>query len=83
MRDYGWSLSPKDEGLRVLRVFDGMGASRVGLRAGDLIVEIDGTPVYERDLCEREDKARARVAVSVLRDGERLEFDVPLDTVVP
>jgi hypothetical protein len=72
MRDFGWSVSPKNEGYRVLRVFDGLGADRAGIRAGDLVVAIDGTPVYERDLCDRSLEERPEVPVSVERGGERI-----------
>jgi predicted aspartyl protease len=83
MRDLGWSISPKNEGYRVLRVFDGLGADRAGILPGDLVVAIDGTPVYERDLCERKQEQRPEVPVSVEREGERMEFTVPVDIVVP
>ena len=67
----------------MLRVFAGLGASRAGVEPGDLVVAIDGTPVYERDLCDREPERRPRVKVTVEREGRRIDFDVPVDIVVP
>lgn len=83
VRDIGWALRPNENGYEVLRVFEGFGASRAGVEQGDLVVAIDGTPVYERDLCDREPEQRAQVRVTVEREGQRIEFDVPVDIVVP
>lgn len=83
VREIGWALRPNEKGFEVLRVFDGFGASRAGVETGDLVVAIDGTPVYERDLCDHEPETRTQVAVTIERGGRRIDFDVPVDVVVP
>jgi hypothetical protein len=83
LRDVGWSLRPRANGYEIERVFDGFGADRAGLLAGDLVLAVDGTPVYEQDLCDRGPEQREQITVTLERDGEQMEFRVAIDTVVP
>lgn len=83
VREIGWALRPRKRGLEVLRVFDGLGASRAGVQSGDLVLAIDGTDVYERDLCDHEPEDRSSVQVKVERDGRHIDFEVAVDVVVP
>jgi carboxyl-terminal processing protease len=65
-------------GLTVVNVVPGSSAEKVGLRAGDQLVELDGTtaaamsPVVVRTAVAR----GGPVKVVVLREGRRLEFTV-------
>ena len=83
LRDVGWSLSPRQDGIEIVRVFEGFGAHRAGLLAGDLVVAIDGTPVYEQDFCDRKPEQRDEITVTGEREKANLEFLVSIDTVVP
>lgn len=66
------------EGVLVLNARDGTPAARAGLRAGDVIVQVNGQPVDSiGDLRRRIDDADAPVRLRVLRRGETL--DVTLD----
>lgn len=59
-------------------VMDGSGALEGGILPGDLIVAVDGSPVYEHTSSELVSMIRGEigttVTVSVLRDGETLEL---------
>jgi serine protease Do len=63
---------PRATGAIVMSVDDGSAAERAGLRAGDVIVEIDGRPVADtRDLLWRTAYTApgTRVTVKIFRDG--------------
>lgn len=62
------------EGLRVLAVTPGGNAERMGLRAGDVLVALNGTPLSPGD-----GAAALRHTVDSLPDGSRLEFGVRRD----
>ena len=76
----------RDEGLetqgtRVERVMPGLPAARVGLRAGDLIVAVNGAAVRDPDELVREVSKfplDSSVKLSVRRADRSLQFDVPL-----
>ncbi|MBE1236917.1 RIP metalloprotease RseP [Phaeovibrio sulfidiphilus] len=69
---------------RIAEVVDGMPAQAAGLRAGDLIVSVDGHDVEARQDVQRTvmlagDRA---VKVTVKRDGALLDYDVPVTAVM-
>jgi carboxyl-terminal processing protease len=41
----GMSVTPTDEGLRIVAVYDGSPAARGGLKKGDIITEVDGKSI--------------------------------------
>ena len=64
---------PRATGAIVMSVDDGSAAKRAGLRAGDVIVEIDGRPVADtRDLIARTASTApgTRVRMKIFRDGK-------------
>ena len=65
-----FGAEPTPEGIRVTEVPPGSIADRVGLKAGDLIVEIDGKPIVPGE------RVRARIdaakALTVLREGKKV-----------
>jgi S1-C subfamily serine protease len=74
------------ECVEVVEVVAGSPAARAGLRAEDLIVAVDGTPVEGVDDLQRlmaGELIGERVTTSVVRDGVRLELElVPVELEV-
>ena len=79
----GWAVGVKQDGYKIVEVYDGFGASRAGLQVDDVVLEIDGTPVFERELCDRSWKNRVSMEVLIQRGDEQLTRTVELDLVVP
>ena len=76
------SFGLKDnKGVLVPKVVPGSAADKAGIRQGDIIVELDGTPVQKaRDLQNRIAllKPGTSVKVAVVREGEHKTFNVEL-----
>ncbi len=53
LRNIGVVYTPKSDGLQIVKVFEGLPAWDAGLRQDDLVLAVDGTPVYERDIKDR------------------------------
>lgn len=69
--------APKGQGVLVGEVGSGSPAEKAGLKAGDVILEIDGKPIAETvDIIEQvaPKKEGEPVAIVVLRDKRRLTF---------
>jgi S1-C subfamily serine protease len=67
----------REEGVEVMEVVEGSPAARAGIRSGDLIVELDGTPIGDaRDLQRLMvgDRIGRSVEAVVWRDGELRSF---------
>ncbi|HYF08492.1 MAG TPA: DegQ family serine endoprotease [Acetobacteraceae bacterium] len=72
---------PQAQGALIRGVEPGSPAARAGLRAGDVVVALDGRPVEDpRELAGVVAQARPgrEVALTVLRDGQRREQTVAL-----
>lgn len=69
----GYFDVPENRGALVTRVLDDTPARRAGIRAGDVIVELDGRRIDDSDDLRRElaRKNAGTVRVTVLRKGER------------
>lgn len=69
----GYFDVPENRGALVTRVLDDTPARRAGIRAGDVIVELDGRRIDDSDDLRRElaRKSAGTVRVTVLRKGER------------
>jgi serine protease Do len=73
-------------GLYVRDLVPNGGAELAGIKAGDVIVKVDGNPVYESsDLQERvgELKPGDKLKLTVLRDGAEKNFNVTLKGDLP
>ena len=65
----------------IQNVFRGSPAERAGLQRNDVIVEMDGTPVTDRDkfrLKIADTPSGTRIRLGVLRDGKRVGAEVTL-----
>lgn len=79
--DLGMYLAETFPGLRVSEVRPGGWAEEAGIQAGDLVLYVDGLPVYERtDLWPFHTTRRPgdRLSVEVARDGARLRGEAPV-----
>jgi Do/DeqQ family serine protease len=68
-------------GLYVNDLVQGGGAEQAGLHKGDIIVKVEGNPVYESsDLQERVGRLQPgdKINITVLRDGKNKDFAVTL-----
>lgn len=76
-----------DGGARVTRIYRGTKAEVAGLKVGDVILAIDGTPVPARrpedtDVLARQIrqyKADTEAVFALWRDGQKLDLKVPLE----
>jgi serine protease Do len=69
----------RDKGIEVVEVVSGSPAARAGLRAEDLIVEVDGEPVGDVGDLQRlmvAERIGQGVVVTVVRDGDSLKLDL-------
>ena len=79
---YGIMALPDREtgDLMVQRCVEGSPAARAGVREGDTIVAINGTPIADLGAVERMQAFEGSpITLTVLRDGEELEFELSLD----
>jgi S1-C subfamily serine protease len=70
---------PASEGVRILEVTAGSPAGRAGLRAGDILVFLDGAAVTSLSTLQRlltADRVGRSMPAIVIRRGERLELTV-------
>jgi len=68
-------------GVLISEVTKGLAAEKAGIKAGDVVVEIDGQPVDRSNELQNRigmKKPGAKVQMVVLRDGSRREFTVEL-----
>ena len=80
----GLAVHPRDEGLEVLQVFPGSPAEAAGLKKGDVVVAINGVPVYQRGCRAPGDESLGDSRVlSFLRDGDPAETELRIGVLVP
>ena len=67
----GVMCQPKDGGLQIEEVVDGSIAAQVGLRAGDVLLELNGTPVPSREEVARvlQDRRSGEDLVIIIQDA--------------
>jgi len=78
--ELGLYLAETFAGLRVTEVARGGWAEEAGVRVGDVLLLVDGLPIYERTDLWSVQIARdpgERVAVEVARDGRRVAGEAP------
>lgn len=78
----GVEIGLEDEVLTVIAPLKGTPADRAGLRAGDKIVEIDGTSTYKMEIDDAIKKIRGEigtvVTLTVLREGAPAPLKLPI-----
>jgi S1-C subfamily serine protease len=77
---------PETEGARIRDVTAGSGAAQAGIRAGDVIIEIDGTALQNFHQLRRvifEKKPGDLVKAKVRREGGVVEVEARLGTIPP
>jgi serine protease Do len=77
----GVALAPGTEGARITAVMPGSGAAEADLRAGDVLLTVDGTPMVAPDSAGPVLRAHApgdTIRMEILREGERRAVDVRL-----
>ena len=79
----GIGFRPRREGLEIVKVFADTPAA-AGLREGDLVTSIDGTPVYERSCADPYGPPEGtRLRISYLRDGAAAEVEIRTVALIP
>ena len=82
----GIEVTMEDGLIKVVSPIDDTPAARAGLKPGDYIAAIDGTPVQGMTLSDAIDKMRGptgtNITVTVLRKGEKKPFDVTMKRAV-
>lgn len=75
----GFDCDLRDTSMKVLNVLPDSGADRAGLRAGDLLLTIDGKPAREGLFAHND----GDYAVELSRDGRHMKLTFPMTTLVP
>jgi serine protease Do len=74
----GWA-----EGAGVVEVVSGSPAEKAGIKVGDIITKLDGTPIREKDgglaRLIAQKKIGDRIKLTVWREGKEMEFTVTLE----
>jgi len=82
----GIEVTMEDGLIKVISPIDDTPAAKAGIKPGDYIAGIDGTPVQGMALNDAIDKMRgapgSKVTLTVLRQGEKKPFDVALTRAV-
>jgi S1-C subfamily serine protease len=80
----GVTLEDADPGARITQVFDNTAAATAGLQVGDIITKVNDTAVSDAPgtvEAIQALKAGDTVVLTVLRDGEEMEFEAVLDSI--
>jgi carboxyl-terminal processing protease len=76
----GAELGKEEDSIIVISPISGFPAEKAGLRAQDVIVEIDGEPAFDLSVSEAVKKIRGpkgtKVKLGVVRDGNSLDFEI-------
>lgn len=82
----GAELGAENDRIVIIAPLDGFPAQKAGLRAGDIIVQIDGEDAFGISIEEAVTKIRGEkgtdVTLSIARDGKALEITITRDEIV-
>lgn len=81
----GAELSKEKESIMIVSPIDGFPAQKAGLKAKDIIAEINGETAYDISTTEAVKKIRGpkgtTVKLKVVRDGKPLDFEITRDQI--
>lgn len=81
----GAELGKDKESIVIISPISGFPAEKAGIKAKDVIVEIDGESAYDLSVTEAVKKIRGekgtKVKLTVLRDGKTLDFEITRDQI--
>lgn len=81
----GAELGKEEQSIVIISPIAGFPAEKVGLRAGDIISEINSESAYDITITEAVKKIRGpkgtKVKLTIVRDSERLEFEITRATI--
>jgi serine protease Do len=80
-------INSDDGGARITRVYEGTDAEKAGLRAGDVLLQLDGVPISERRSEDSEELGRqirqykvgSSASILVWRDGKEMTVPVTFE----
>lgn len=74
----GMEIGFQNQQVTVIAPMEGTPAQRAGVRAGDVILKIDGTPIQDLSLEETSQRLRGKIGTSVTIEIERPGLDTPV-----
>lgn len=81
----GAELGKEEQSIVIISPIAGFPAEKAGLKAGDIISEIDGEPAYDLSITEAVKKIRGpkgtTVKLGIIRDGKPHELEITRDTI--
>lgn len=81
----GAELGKEEQSIVIISPIAGFPAEKAGLKAGDIISEINSEPAYDLSITEAVKKIRgpkgSKVKLGVIRDGKPLELEITRDTI--
>lgn len=81
----GAELGKDKESIVIISPISGFPAEKAGIKAKDIITEIDGETAYDLSVTEAVKKIRGekgtKVKLTVLRDGKSLDFEITRDQI--
>ena len=81
----GAELGKEGEFVVIISPINGFPAEKAGIRAGDLISEIDGESAFDITITDAVKKIRGEkgtnVKLKIIRSGEVLDFEITRDTI--
>jgi hypothetical protein len=84
VRGIGLVFQPRAEGFAVAAALDGMPAAAAGVRKGDIVTAVNGTPLNGRGCRPLYDQSTAEsVVLSLLRGEETLDIAIEIGILVP
>ncbi|HRE40467.1 MAG TPA: S41 family peptidase [Ignavibacteria bacterium] len=82
----GITVGFRDSIVTITEIMNGYEAQRKGLRRGDQIIELDGTPVTNLKIEELRRKVRgavgSQIRFKILRDEETIDFDLTREEII-
>jgi hypothetical protein len=82
-RGSGLAYRPTDDGFEVVHIFPGTPGADGRIHKGDVLVEVDGKPVYDRGCEPILPREKDSTFATFLRDGETFSIELAIEVLVP